>query len=290
MHNILLNQNRPENILRLAAQRQLYKEAKRYLIIQILITVPVTIILSFLKLIPADNLGFDIVAVAAFFGAIISIADYLIGQFLVSNFKCKAAKVQEEFDCEVYEMNWDKISVGSKIPQEVVNEYGRKYKEITESPLIDWYPVEIAGLSKEKAIFICQKTNLYYDKTLRNKYIWTTSIVSLVILGIIITTSLIGNPSLGDFMVRVFVPFLPVLILSLRVVIEHFKSARALSELHATVNGLADSTTYPSMADLRLVQTKIFASRKDSPLVPDFFYNRKRKKLEDTMHQNARQV
>jgi SMODS-associating 4TM effector domain len=290
MHNILSNQNKPENLLRLAAQRQLYKEAKRYVVIQILITVPVTIILSFLKLIPADTLGFDIVGVAAFFGTVISIADYLIGQFLVSNYKCKAAKVQEEFDCDVYEMTWDKISVGSRIPQELVNEYGRKYKEIPGSPLVDWYPVEIAGLSKEKAIFICQKTNLYYDKSLRNKYIWTTSIVSIIILGIIITTSLIGNPSLGDFMVRVFAPFLPVLILSLRIVIEHFKSAKALSELHTTVSGLPDSTAGPSIPDLRLVQTKIFTSRKDSPLVPDFFYNKKRKKLEDTMHQNAKQV
>lgn len=290
MHNILINQNKPKNILRLAAQRQLYKEAKRYLIIQIFITVPVTIILSFLKLIPSDILGFDIVALAAFFGAIISIADYLIGQFLVSSFKSRAAKVQEDFDCDVYEMAWDKISVGNKISQEVINEYGKKYKEIAGSPLIDWYPVEIAEYTKEKAILVCQKTNLYYDKSLRNKYIWTTTIASLIILGIIIATSVVGNPSFGDFMVRIFAPFLPVLILSLRIIIEHFKSAKALGELHTTVNGLADSTTGPSMADLRLIQTKIFSSRKDSPLVPDFFYNSKRKKLEDSMHQNAQQI
>lgn len=290
MHNILVNQNKSENILRLAAQRQLYKEAKRYLIIQILITVPATIVLSFLKLIPSGVLGFNIVAVAAFFGAIISIADILIGHFLVSNYKCKAAKVQEEFDCEVYEMNWDKISVGNRVPQETVNEYGGKYKEIPGAPLLDWYPVEIADLSKEKAILICQKTNLYYDKTLRNKYIWATGITSLIVLCIIVITSLIGNPSFGDFMLRIFAPFLPVLILSLRIIIEHFKSAKALGELHATVSNLTDLINDSNIADLRLVQTKIFASRKDSPLVPDFFYNKRRKVLEDSMHRNAQRA
>jgi hypothetical protein len=287
MNNILINQNKPENILKLAAQRQLYKEAKRYFIIQIFITVPVTILLSFLKMIPLGYLGFDFVAVAAFFGACITIADLLIGHLLVSNYKCKAAKVQEEFDCDVYEMDWDKISVGSKIPQEVVNEYGRIYKDVPGSPLIDWYPLEIAGISKEKAILICQKTNLHYDKSLRNKYIWVTGIVALLILSIIVTTSLIGNPSLGDFMKQVFVPFLPILVLSLKITIEHFKSARALGELNATVASLSDSVNGPSIAGLRLVQTKIYASRKDSPLVPDFFYNKKRKGLENHMHANA---
>jgi hypothetical protein len=287
MNNILTNQNKPENILKLAAQRQLYKKAKKYFIIQIFITVPVTIILSFLKMIPSGYLGFNIVAVAAFFGAFITIADILIGHFVVSNYKCKAAKVQEEFDCDVYEMNWDKISVGKKVPREIINEFGRIYKDIPGLPLVDWYPVEIVGMSKEKAIFVCQKTNLYYDKSLRNKYVWTIGSTGLLILGIIVTSSLVGNPSFGDFMTQVFAPFLPILILSLKIIIEHFKSVKALGELNATVSSLSDSFNDPSMKNLRLVQTRIYVSRKDSPLVPDFFYNKKRKKLENNMHINA---
>jgi len=244
--------------------------------------------LSFLKMIPSNYLGFDIVAVAAFFGASITIADILIGHFLVSNYKGKAAKIQEEFDCAVYEMNWDKISVGSNVPREVINDYGEKYKDIPGSPLMDWYPVEIAGMSKEKAIFVCQNTNLYYDKSLRNKYIRTTGRASLLILIIIIITSLIGNPSFGDFMKQILVPFLPIFILSLKIIIEHFKSAKAIGDLSTTVSGLSDSSDVPSMADLRLIQTKIYASRKDSPLVPDFFYNKKRKRLEKNMHAHAK--
>lgn len=259
------------------------------MVIQIFITVPFTILLSFLKLIPAATLGFDIVSVAAFFGVGVTIIDYLIGQFLVSNYRCKAAKIQEAFDCDVYEMDWDNISVGSKVQPEIVIEFGKKYKEIKGSPLTDWYPIEISGLTKEKAIFICQKTNLYYDKSLRNKFIRATTIVSLLIFGLIVTTSLIGNPSFVDFMVRIFAPFFPILFLSMKFIIEHFKAAKGLSDLHNTISGFDKSTGNPSMSDLRRVQTKIFGSRKDSPLVPDFFYNKKRQKLEESMHENAKQ-
>jgi len=41
------------------------------------------------------------------------------------------------------------------------------------------------------------------------------------------------------------------------------------------------------MHELRKVQDKIYCNRKDSPLIPDFFYNKKRQNLEDEMHENA---
>lgn len=288
MNNIILNQNKSENLLKLAAQRQLYSEAKKFFIFQILITVPVTIILSFLKIIPIQSLGFDIVPITAFFGAVITIADLLIGQFLVSNYRRKAALIQEDFDCDVYEMNWDRISVGNRIGKEVINEFGNKYVKVQGSPLTNWYPIEIADYSKERAIFICQKTNLHYDRTLRNRYITAVIIASVITLFIITFSSIVSNPSFDNFMVQIFAPFLPILILTLKITIEHFKSIKTADDLQALVSSLSSTQENPNLSDLRLLQNKIFQNRKESPLVPDFIYNKLRQKLEDQMHINAK--
>jgi len=38
---------------------------------------------------------------------------------------------------------------------------------------------------------------------------------------------------------------------------------------------------------LRQIQDKIYCSRKDSALIPDWYYNKKREKLEEDMKLNA---
>ena len=288
MHNILSNQNKSENILRLAAQRQIYKEAKQFFIFQLAITVPLTIIFSFLKMVPKDTLGFDIVSIAAFFGAMISIADILISYLLISEFKSKAAKIQEEFDCNVYEMEWDKISVGKKPSPGEINKFGNKYKPIPGSKLEDWYPNEIAAFSKEKAIYTCQKTNIHYDRTLRDKFVRSSILVSAGLLAIIFIGAIVSNPSLDNFISQIFFPFLPILIITLKIFFDHRKSIRGTNDLHGTITGLNEGGSNLTMTQLRCVQTNIFNNRKDSPLVPDFFYNKKRNKLEIDMHINAR--
>jgi hypothetical protein len=287
MHNILTLQNRPENILMLAAQRQLYMEAKRFFMIQVYITVPVTIVLSLLKLIPAEISGNFFVYTASFFGGAISIADLIIGHFIVSDYRSQAAKIREEFDCKVYEMEWDNISIRSKVDRETINKFGYKYRTIPDSPLENWYPEEIANQSREKAIYTCQKSNVHYDRSLRNKYVTTVCLVSMGIFLILFLISLTTDFSLRTFVFQVVIPSFPVLILTVKIITEHTKLIKASNELHKSMTALDQKESAINMQQLRVVQTQIYCNRKTGALVPDFFYNRERKKLEKEMHVNA---
>ena len=285
MHNILTLQNRPEKIRMLAAQRQLYKEAKKFLMVQIFLTVPLTIAFAFLRLI-LTGVNANITSLVIFLGVLVTIADILIGYCYVSNYRTKAAKIQEQFDCEVYEMSWESLCAGKKATSETVNEFGNKYVPVPNMPLEDWYPVEI-GLSKEEAILVCQKTNLHYDSSLRYEFVSAVVISSLVILGILVGIAFIGNPQFTVLLTFIVAPFAPVAYLTLKIYFEHRKSIKASDELHDTISALSESNKIPSAQELRTIQNSIYKSRKDNALVPDFFYNWKRKKLEAQMHMNA---
>src|SRR5882724_9458746 len=127
MNNILINQNKPENIKRLEAQRQIYSEGKKILLWQIFLTVPVTVLFSLLKTIPPDKIGFNVTYYAALYAIVISLIDIFLFNYLIGNYKTNAAKIQEQFDCDVYDMEWNKIFVDKKVPNETVNKYAKKY-------------------------------------------------------------------------------------------------------------------------------------------------------------------
>jgi hypothetical protein len=287
MNNILQNQNKPENLKKLAAQRQLYKEAKKYFMLQIWFTVPVTVLLAFLKLIPESVLGFNAAYVAAYFGIIIAIADQLVGYYIVSDYRTKAAKIQEQFDCEVFEMEWNMILVPKKVPVEVINKFARRYIDNPKYPLTDWYPEEIKGYSKEKAIYSCQQASLHYDRTLRTKFIRTIGIISASILLLMILVSLVEGLTLRNFFIQVIAPFLPVLIITLKIAFENRKSIKEANDGHAIISNFSSENVTPPMSELRKIQDKIYCNRKSSPLVPEFFYSKERMKLEEEMHENA---
>jgi len=287
MNNILINQNKPENIKRLEAQRQIYSEGKKILLWQIFLTVPVTVLFSLLKTIPPDKIGFNVTYYAALYAIVISLIDIFLFNYLIGNYKTNAAKIQEQFDCDVYDMEWNKIFVDKKVPNETVNKYAKKYIPNPKVSLIDWYPAEIENLSTENAIHVCQKTNLYYDSALRNKYKWASIYTSAGVLILLFAVSLATDFTVGNFLVQVFVPFLPVLILTSKIIVDHSKAIKTANDLHQTIDTITDSHNAPSMNELRKVQDKIYCNRKDSPLIPDFFYKKKRRKLEDEMHNNA---
>jgi hypothetical protein len=287
MNNILQNQNKPENLKKLAAQRQLYIIAKKYFMMQIWFTVPITVVLAILKLIPESVLGFNASYVASFFGIIITIADILVGYYVVSDFRTKAANIQEQFDCDVFEMPWNKILIPKRVTIEIINRFAKQYVDDPKKPLTDWYPLAIKDLSKEQAICVCQKSSLHYDRTLRSKLIRITSLISGSILLMLILISLVEALTLINFLVLVLAPFAPVLYLTLRIGLENKKSIKESNDGHAIITSFSSSKEIPIMTDLRQLQDKIYINRKNSPLIPEFFYKKKRVELEEEMNDNV---
>jgi uncharacterized membrane protein (GlpM family) len=223
----------------------------------------------------------------ALYGILLAIIDIVLFNYLIGMYRTDAAKIQEEFDCSVYDLEWDNISVGKKVVPEVINKFASRYVHDDRFPLTDWYPQEIENLSHLNSILVCQKTNLYYDSSLRLKYKATGIIVACITFIILIIVSLSSNLTLRNFFIQVLLPFLPVFVLTMKIIVDHTKSIKASRELHQTINSYFDLHNLPSYNELRKIQDKIYCHRKDSPLIPDFFYNKKREGLENEMHENA---
>ena len=282
MNNIKELQNKPENVMLLAAQRQLYNKAKNAFAVQVALTVIAVIGLNFLKLIPKEKVPFD-TGWFALLAVVVAIIDLSVFVVYISNMRTTAAKIQELFDCRLYGLQWNKFNAGSQPEKADIRNNADEYKVNHNSPLKDWYDIDLEGLPQEKAIILCQEINLYYDGRLREKFkqhsLWT-----LVVLGVM--SLLIGfsrNFTVSKLFKDVIAPLLPALALTIKVYTENAKSIKASSELKKVVNMIRQSTATPTVEQLRQIQDKIYCSRKDSALVPEWFYNRKRKKLEQDM-------
>ena len=159
--------------------------------------------------------------------------------------------------------------------------------------LYDWYPIEADGLQLTKGILICQKTNAHYDFTLRERFLRLMYFVAGFTFLILLVIALIENLGIRQMLSQVGLPFLPLLTLTFKLRQDHTKSTKNLAELKQNLDKLLEeerSGKAPSMDTLRQVQDRIFQNRKDSPLIPEQFYNWLRIRLEQEMHDNASSV
>ncbi len=288
METIFTRQNKPENIDRLAAQKQLYIEAKRMFLLLIILVVPGAILISLMKLI-FGLFAIDISEYAYTYSISITLFELLIINFVINEKKKNAAKIQEEFDCNLYDLRWHKIVVGKKAPKEMINTYSDKFKSSGPdmNKLIDWYPVELNKKNHLEATLLCQKTNLNYDVSIRNslkKRIWVFMVLTLLLIFIF---ALLSNATLSDFIIHFIVISFPVFTVSIKLLIELNKTIKNAEELKNIIESVIEDPENITETDIRSIQDKIFTSRKESSLIPEFYYNRVRNKLEAEMHRNA---
>lgn len=230
--------------------------------------------------------------------AVLSLAALIIGALDAMFFdpwrkqKIKmAARLQEEFDCKVLDMPWNKFTAGQRVSPEDVDDYGRNpLKADAERELQDWYPSDARELPLHLARLVCQRTNLWYDSKLRRTYrtsLWIITalyFVALLLFGL--------HLQLGDFILAVLVPFGPFFTWIVR---EHHRQTDTIAlvdRLSGEIEGSIDRLSNPesredAQARARELQDAIFAHRASSPLVSDVVYKCKRKTLEKQMQAGA---
>lgn len=289
MNSIYLDQNVPENIRLICSFRESYYLAKKILLIQIYITVLLTVCFSTVKFL-FTLIKIDIAVYAGLYSLLVFIIDFFILQPRISKYRTEGAKLQEEFDHNVFKFQWNKMITGDHVEREIVSLRHLDYLKRVNGDLEkcqDWYPEEYKFLEINQAILSCQKTSLVYDIALRKRF--NTLIVrNTILLSLFVATlCLINDLSLNAFILYVVLPLLPALILAKKLHQEHEKSIKASNDLKAMIDTIQLKDDTISLADLLAIQTKIFHSRKDSALIPERIYNKLRDKLEKQMHVHA---
>lgn len=290
-NQIDVEQNKPEQLELLRAQRLFYARAKLYqnsftLLALLLPGIGVIFGTSFPSIRPF--LGFG------------SILILLLDVGVISRKQkedCKrGAKVQEQFDTEVLKLDWNRLAAGGKIDAEEI-------RAITSAPisdaerkgLTDWYEPTVSSLPLAVGRLICQRTNVAYDMRVRKSYanilLWAAVALSVVLT----VVGLFQGLTVNELILTMYLPVLPFAAFVLREYRKQGDTIETLTTLKAEVEKLWDRAVNGASSDeltlgSRALQDAIYRHRASSPLVFDWLYGRLRAQNEDLTRHAAEKL
>lgn len=268
-------QNSSLNLKRLAAQRELYSDAKKIQLGQYLI--------SGLALVFLGVMGNLFAEKHIIYITLSSIILLLIDELFLSRKKegltHLAAAIQEEFDCEVLgiprnEMKEDSHSL-LEIIQKKNKQYIKKYNNYKD--LENWYP-GVKGIELKIGRVICMSTNCWWNQELRKRYSFFLKIISSFFVITLLIIALIQGITVNSFIGSVLAPLLPGSVLIYKTVEENNKSIQNLNHMKKKLEGIIKQLKYDLYQetqlniDIRLLQDMIYENRANSPLIPEKFY------------------
>ncbi|GAA4245019.1 S-4TM family putative pore-forming effector [Winogradskyella damuponensis] len=266
MNNITTEQNNPNLIELLKAQRIAYSQCKRF---QFFDVISILIAISF-PLIALIKPEFQNPINA--FGVLWTVA-YLLTELYRKSKTTQGATIQEQFDTELYGLSWNNILCKSKVNVDTIQELSSKYKK---NDLQNWYSIKIDNsLPKEIAIILCQRINFSWEINQRKKFVGFLSVITIVYYLIYIVIGFTQNIGFFDLLILLS-PSIPFLVFSVQNILSlrsHIKSKNeTLNFIDAELENYKANRSVPSSENLRQIQDTIFTERTVPEKVPDWFY------------------
>lgn len=287
--NINKEQNKPENIQMLAAQRYLYSKSKTIIGLQLILAVPIALITTLIGIFHSDFKSY-----ISIWGIIVSILDIFVLTNLQKSLRQHAAQIQELFDHNVLGLKWNKLKIGDKPDFEYIYEQSQLDNNINEK-LKNWYPQCVNQVPHHLGTIICQRANLWWDGKQRKHYSLFIKLLLVLITIILIVIGFCNNESIPSFFIYLIVPMSPTYIQGYRQFTEHDAAVKRLEQLKNHSNKLWEDALNGAnieslRAESRNLQDEIFDCRKRNPPVFDFIFNRFRDSNEVQMNLSAEQL
>lgn len=262
-------QNLDENLRLLAAQRQLYGEAKRLQQWREAGTIGLVAIAPLIYyLVPNSRTAL----------ALVGAAWLLVSRLLLENIEKEkvkqAATIQEQFDTGLFGLPWNKVLVGNKVSPELVNSAATSY-EGDKQELKNWYP-NTDDIPFPLNILLCQRANLVWDWRLRRRYASIVLTLTALIFFAGVAIGLATNSTLLTYLLAILIPSLAALTSGIEIVKTQFSIADEKYQLEKLVSvawneGLRDQKSVSK--DLcRNIQDSIYVLRNKRHMVPDRVY------------------
>jgi len=293
MNTIPQQQLIPKQIERLAAQRQIYSDAKKTQAVLLILSVPCVIVLTSLAAIFPQ-----LQVYVAFWGILVILLDITIFTPRQKSLQEKAAKIQQLFDCDVLSMDWSKLNTGNRPEPEAIVEASSRHKNVDPnfSKLQNWYPISVGQLPIHLARLICQRCNCWWDAQLRRRYAVLGLITILGLTVIVFLVGLIGGLTLEKILLVVLAPLIPAVFLGIRQHTEHTEAAARLDKLKEHSEGLWNQAIRGRLTPQEVteesykLQNEIYDNRRRNPLIFNWIYKHLRKEQEEQMNRGAEEL
>jgi hypothetical protein len=282
-NNIAIEQVQEKNVRYLAAPRAIYTKAKMIFGLQLVLSGPVVMVLSFLSIYSSM-----FVLITNTYNVILSFLGVWFFSRNISKYKEMAASVQEEFDCRVFRIPWNRVMVSERLTPEQINGWSKNVIENNKKKnnVLNWYKNFPEVFPYHAARIVAQKYNTNWDMDLRNSFSNTLNFVSCLLIIAILSISLFNNMSVSGLF-QVLLPVLPMTILLVSFYDDNKKSIKNLGGLKNELDEAWDYILYSkrNVEELeyisRSVQDSIYLHRLSSPLIFDWFYDMKSKQQQD---------
>lgn len=205
-----------------------------------------------------------------------------------------AALIQEEFDGVVLELPWTKTERpdpehGLGLAAEHAKSHGKRDTQIK-----DWYPATVDALPIEQARLICQRSNMWWDASLRAG-VWKLYLGG--ILGLVIGAiawAMTKKLAMDQFIPVCSTSLLPAGLQLLRKLREHAAAAAESESAKRHVDKLQARVARGEVPldalgrEAQALQEEIYQRRRSAPPVPEWAYARRKKAYEHQMKEAAK--
>ncbi len=188
------------------------------------------------------------------------------------------ATLQETFDVELFDLAWNRVMVGDRVPEDEVSQLSRRYRRDV-ARLRGYYLV--ADVPAPYDVLFCLEQNLAWGSRVRRRF--ANLLVSVVVVWC--RTGVAVGLATGDTVSRLlaewFVPALGLLLLCLDTVCAQVSVAQERTRVLGLVRAVADDPASPVLMSsdsfagfARQVQDVLFQTRLQQPRVPKWFFQR----------------
>lgn len=276
-NGIAMRQNEEKAITMLAAQRQLYNDAKRFDAISVMLSVWLPFVMALILLFLPEESNWKSVS---YILAIVSMLFSFVVDKRIDDKKKLAAYIQQKFDVYVYNMPWNERIFGKdkNVNQDIVT-YSKHIMENDgeKKRLHNWYTPAVDNKELLTGILLCQRENFWWDVGLRKRYRLVSVIMIVLLCSFVLAMGLWKNESVAMLLWRLafIVPMLEWLFDTVKTL---NKDMERLIELDEIVNNDLTKT----MDELQDIQRMILEHRKECYAIPNFIYQIFKDNDEDT--------
>ena len=295
MNKIIEEQNKINNLRKLAAADVLYEKAKLWSNLKTILSVPLIIILSIITLFSEKWFGINIDNYIVVVSLVITALTTIFIPIMIKKYKHKASLIQELFDCNVLGIKWNNINIDSKPAEEDISRYSNIYlKQKSLETKKNWYPNEVSELPEDIARIICQRTNCWWDYELRERINVFFVVLILFFAVALIFIGCIQKLDFLEVLTKIISPFIPYLIYNLESYNRNKETIILLKHLKTKIDDLVDKAKFRNHSNLDLIksargiQDNLLKHRKNNFIIPTFLYNNLKSKMEESMKFSAK--
>lgn len=281
-NGIRLRQNEKHSIEMLAAQRQLYSDAKRLGWSSTALSVWFPFGLATILLFISED---SLVGIMSYIVSIISAISSFIVDEKIKDKKDLAASIQQKFDTYIYTMSWDTRIFGkNRNLDDKIADFSRKIlsDEEEKKSLYDWYTPSVDEKELKEGILSCQRENVWWDVGLRKRFKMGSIIAIFILCICVFIMGICKNESIVKLLWR-FAFVAPMLEWLFSTIKQLNEDINKLQELDERINDGESK----SKEDLQDIQKLIFDHRKKCFAIPNFFYEHFKDNDEDKAHRAA---